>query len=171
MQAVPSSELPAPPPSASPSRRLSCLNRMGYDLEAKCKDIAERRKSISSRAGNGGGGGGGGSGPGKGPGTAGAAAKSPGRPNSTRPAAANAPNYTSESVIVDIYTGAGALGHYGAKERSTRASRRTASSVSPESRVSMRAPTPPGVKWMCCEGLGSGGFVLGRKSGTSGWPL
>lgn len=98
---------------------------MGYDLEGKCKDIAARRKARGAKPGGSGGdigSGGVNGGNDKGPGTGAKQGGATGR--------SAAPNYTSESVIVDIYGGGWAQGGGGAKERSTRASRRSASSVS-----------------------------------------
>ncbi|CAN0227050.1 unnamed protein product, partial [Scytosiphon promiscuus] len=97
-----------------------CVSRLGYDLEGKCKEIALKR----ARRGGGGGGGT----------TASRAGRSPskrkgspetggGRRDGGSPGPV-APNYTSESVIEDIY---GGVTGTGSRDRATRASRRSAS--------------------------------------------
>lgn len=107
----------------------SCVSGLGYDLEAKCKDIAARRRKA---------GGGPKAGSGTGKGSTEAAGNRQegggggvGASGSSRSRSA-APNYTSESVIVDIYGHPAQGSASAARERSTRASRRTASSVSRE---------------------------------------
>lgn len=99
----------------------SCVGRLGYDLEGKCKDIVARRSA------RGGGGGGGAKAGRSSPNAKGSAARRDAG-NSSRSAA---PNYTSESVIEDIYGGVAAQqAGTGSRDRATRASRRSASSVS-----------------------------------------
>ncbi|CAN0476987.1 unnamed protein product, partial [Ectocarpus sp. 12 AP-2014] len=102
-----------------------CVSRLGYDLEGKCKDIAARKKAR----GNGGGGGraGGRSSPTSGKRSATAAGGRGDGGGGSRSAVA--PNYTSESVIEDIYGGVAAQQTgTGSRDRATRASRRSASS-------------------------------------------
>ncbi|CAN0481275.1 unnamed protein product, partial [Ectocarpus sp. 12 AP-2014] len=105
-----------------------CVSRLGYDLEGKCKDIAARKKAR----GNGGGGGraGGRSSPTSGkrsPTAAATGGRGDGDGGGSRSAVA--PNYTSESVIEDIYGGVAAQQTgTGSRDRATRASRRSASS-------------------------------------------
>lgn len=107
----------------------SCVSRLGYDLEGKCKDIAARKKARGN-GGSSGGRAGGRSSPTSGKRSATAAAgRGDGGGGSSRSAVA--PNYTSESVIEDIYGGVAAQQTgTGSRDRATRASRRSASSVS-----------------------------------------
>ena len=110
----------------------SCVSRLGYDLEGKCKAIATRRRSSGggarSRSPAGGKEAVAGNGNQGRSATAAAAAAAAGAAGTTS-SDRSSPNYTSESVIVDIYGGVGGGGG-GSGERSKRASRRSASSVS-----------------------------------------
>lgn len=140
--------LTRPPPAPLPNPRFSfpssaptssCVSRLGYDLEGKCKDIAARRKAAGGARGGGGGRGGNGAaahvvagGPsGKGHGGAMCAGGKHGGGGGRGEGSSggrSSPNYTSESVIADIYGGGwGQGGAAAARERKTRASRRTAS--------------------------------------------
>lgn len=102
----------------------SCLNRLNYDLEAQCRDVSQRRKGIEPRAGRNGGESIGAQGcAGKGQNSAGAASRILAATDR------NSPNYTAEGVITDIYGGATTQNSTGTRERNTRSSRKTASSV------------------------------------------
>ncbi len=132
---------PVPNPPQQTKRPNSCVGRLGYDLEGKCKDIVARKKAR-------GGGGGGGSRAGRrSPGPKGSAG-GPGAGSGSR--RASAPNYTSESVIDDIYGGIGSQ-QARSRDRATRASRRSASSVSERG-----------------EGSGGGEGVSGSGRGVGG---
>ena len=97
----------------------SCVGRLGYDLEGKCKEIVARQKARR---------GGGGAKAGRSSPSARGSAARCATGNSSR---SSAPNYTSESVIEDIYGGVTAQqAGTGSRDRATRASRRSASSVS-----------------------------------------
>lgn len=107
------------------------MSRLGYDLEGKCKAIAARKRARNSGVANGS------AGDGKGPGPSNGKYSGSGMTAGTgEPGVRSPPNYTSESVIVDIYGGVGAQGGVagggggGSRERSTRASRRSAGLVS-----------------------------------------
>ena len=121
------------------------MGRLGYDLEGKCKDIVARRKARG-----GGGGGGGAKGGRSSPNTKGSAARR-GTGSSSRSVA---PNYTSESVIEDIYGGVAAQqAGTGSRDRATRASRRSASAVSwgiPASVSEHRIPNVLKYSWFVC---------------------
>ncbi|CAM9966821.1 unnamed protein product [Ectocarpus fasciculatus] len=104
-----------------------CVSRLGYDLEGKCKDIAARKKARGN-GGSSGGRAGGRSSPASGKRSATAAAGR-GDDGGGSSRSAVAPNYTSESVIEDIYGGVAAQQTgTGSRDRATRASRRSASS-------------------------------------------
>lgn len=92
------------------------MGRLGYDLEGKCKEIVARQSAR----------GGGGAKAGRSSPNAKGSAARRGTGDGSRSAA---PNYTSESVIEDIYGGV-ATQQSGSRDRATRASRRSASSVS-----------------------------------------
>lgn len=123
--------LPPPPTVDDTIEKNSCVSRLGYDLEGKCKEIAARKKARGN--GNSGGRAGGRSSPtsGKRSATAAAAGRGDGGGGSSGSRSVVAPNYTSESVIEDIYGGVAAQQTgTGSRDRATRASRRSASSVS-----------------------------------------
>lgn len=100
------------------------MSRLGYDLEGKCKEIAQKRArggggNTAARAGRS---------PSKGRGSVAGAGR---QGNGGDPRPVVAPNYTSESVIEDIYGGVVAQQTgTGSRDRATRASRRSASAVS-----------------------------------------
>lgn len=112
----------APPPPARATAHAatinSCVGRLGYDLEGKCKEIVARQTAR----------GGGGAKAGR---SSPNAKESAARRGAGGGSGSAAPNYTSESVIEDIYGGITAQqAGTGTRDRATRASRRAASSVS-----------------------------------------
>lgn len=103
----------------------SCVSRLGYDLEGKCKEIAARMNRGGQKGVGDGGGSKDGTATGK-PAGKGTSAEANGQPT---------PNYTSESITDDIYSRFAGQG--GPRERNTWASKRSTSSVRQKELISL----------------------------------